>query len=594
MNYKTPGVYIEEISLLPPSVAQVETAIPAFIGYTEIAEDADGNDLANTPTRIKSFLEYKEKFGGAHDQDLKVTLGETSPFAPKKVEIDGAVSPYNMYYALQMFFANGGGPCYIVSVGDYDKDDATKPSLDNIDDYNELKGGLDAIKKTDEITLIVFPEAIRLSDDLKATLYKDSLMQCNDLQDRFSIFDVSEHDTDGTIFRNGIGNQYLNYGASYYPYLKSSLPYVYAPSTVKFVQSVSTVFNGFTMEQIGTLADALNYEVLIDASAVVVEDAKVSSEEVGIALADKIVFCNIMKKGVEKMRDNIQATFDLITADPFTNDNKTDGDGKTDDALAVVGETEPDIDSKIALLVEAKDFYKASIHQLIAQVNLDTGTDSGDNDVVLATYTNSYIAELKTLLSSFTVTLPPSPIVAGIYASVDENRGVWKSPANVSINNVSGPIVKIDNTDNDNFNVHSTGKSINVIRAFTGKGTLIWGARTLDGNSNEWRYISVRRFFIMAEESIQKASERFVFEPNDANTWVRVKAMIENFLILQWRAGALMGAKSSDAFFVKVGLGETMTPDDVYNGKMIIEVGLAVVRPAEFIILRFSHKMLES
>ncbi|MDF1695253.1 MAG: phage tail sheath C-terminal domain-containing protein [Saprospiraceae bacterium] len=594
MNYKTPGVYIEEISLLPPSVAQVETAIPAFIGYTEIAEDADGNDLANTPTRIKSFLEYKEKFGGAHDQDLKMTLGETSPFAPKKVEIDGAVSPYNMYYALQMFFANGGGPCYIVSVGDYDKDDATKPSLDNIDDYNELKGGLDAIKKTDEITLIVFPEAIRLSDDLKATLYKDSLMQCNDLQDRFSIFDVSEHDTDGTIFRNGIGNQYLNYGASYYPYLKSSLPYVYAPSTVKFVQSVSTVFNGFTMEQIGTLADALNYEVLIDASAVVVEDAKVSSEEVGIALADKIVFCNIMKKGVEKMRDNIQATFDLITADPFTNDNKTDGDGKTDDALAVVGETEPDIDSKIALLVEAKDFYKASIHQLIAQVNLDTGTDSGDNDVVLATYTNSYIAELKTLLSSFTVTLPPSPIVAGIYASVDENRGVWKSPANVSINNVSGPIVKIDNTDNDNFNVHSTGKSINVIRAFTGKGTLIWGARTLDGNSNEWRYISVRRFFIMAEESIQKASERFVFEPNDANTWVRVKAMIENFLILQWRAGALMGAKSSDAFFVKVGLGETMTPDDVYNGKMIIEVGLAVVRPAEFIILRFSHKMLES
>jgi len=98
----------------------------------------------------------------------------------------------------------------------------------------------------------------------------------------------------------------------------------------------------------------------------------------------------------------------------------------------------------------------------------------------------------------------------------------------------------------------------------------------------------------MAEESIKKASERFVFEPNDANTWVKVKAMIENFLILQWRAGALMGAKPNEAFYVKVGLGETMTPDDVYNGRMIIEIGLSVVRPAEFIILRFSHKMLEA
>ncbi|NNE77239.1 MAG: phage tail sheath family protein, partial [Pricia sp.] len=123
---------------------------------------------------------------------------------------------------------------------------------------------------------------------------------------------------------------------------------------------------------------------------------------------------------------------------------------------------------------------------------------------------------------------------------------------------------------------------------------LVWGARTLDGNSNEWRYISVRRFFNMVEESVMKATERFVFEPNDANTWIKVKSMIENFLVLQWRAGALMGAKAEEAFFVKVGLGETMTADDVLNGKMIVEIGMAVVRPAEFIILRFSHKMLES
>ena len=98
----------------------------------------------------------------------------------------------------------------------------------------------------------------------------------------------------------------------------------------------------------------------------------------------------------------------------------------------------------------------------------------------------------------------------------------------------------------------------------------------------------------MVEESTKKASEQFVFEPNDANTWVRIKAMIENFLTIQWRAGALAGAKPEQAFFVKVGLGETMTSLDILEGRMIVEIGMAVVRPAEFIILRFSHKMQEA
>jgi phage tail sheath protein FI len=120
----------------------------------------------------------------------------------------------------------------------------------------------------------------------------------------------------------------------------------------------------------------------------------------------------------------------------------------------------------------------------------------------------------------------------------------------------------------------------------------VWGARTLAGNDNEWRYINVRRFFNMAEESIKKATEQFVFDPNDANTWTKVRGMIENFLILQWRQGALAGAKPEDAFYVSVGLGQTMTALDILEGRMIVEIGLAAVRPAEFIILKFSHKML--
>ena len=139
MSYKTPGVYVEEISLLPPSVAQVETAIPAFIGYTAIAEDS-GEDLTEVPTRITSLLEYETYFGKGNNQDITVILSNDEPFTPLSVKFkDDNESPYRMYPAMQLYFANGGGPCYIVSVGDYS-------ALDNVEDYDELKAaGVSAV-----------------------------------------------------------------------------------------------------------------------------------------------------------------------------------------------------------------------------------------------------------------------------------------------------------------------------------------------------------------------------------------------------------------------------------------------------------------
>ena len=212
-----------------------------------------------------------------------------------------------------------------------------------------------------------------------------------------------------------------------------------------------------------------------------------------------------------------------------------------------------------------------------------------------ATNANPLIyANVRAELGRFSVVLPPGAAVAGVYATVDRTRGVWKSPANESLASVQSLTVLIDQDLNDSMNVDPTGKSINALRAFAGKGFLVWGARTLAGNDNEWRYVSVRRFFNMVEELCKKATEPFVFEPNDAGTWVKVKAMIENFLVVQWRAGALVGAKPEDAFYVRVGLGSTMTAQDILEGRMIVEIGMAVVRPAEFIVLRFSHKMQES
>ena len=207
----------------------------------------------------------------------------------------------------------------------------------------------------------------------------------------------------------------------------------------------------------------------------------------------------------------------------------------------------------------------------------------------LANYAKA-LAELQDEASVIT----PSGAVVGAIVRTDNNSGVWKAPANVAISSVKSVTRPINDTIQSGLNIDETGGlSVNAIRVFTGKGTLIWGARTLDGNDNEWRYIPVRRLFNYIEESVQKSTAWAVFQPNDANTWVKIKCQISNFLTGLWREGALAGATPDEAYFVNVGLGITMTEDDIYNGNLKVEVGLAAVRPAEFIVLTFSHKVQE-
>ena len=470
-TYKTPDVYIEEISLFPPSVAEVETAIPAFIGYTDIAKKTTDDDLLFVPTRITSMVDYIQYFGEANAESYDLDIIEDTDNNTYTVTATRKTSGtfYSMYYALKMFFANGGGPCYIISVGtDYDdvieKGDDTTPK--------GLLGGLSVLEKEDEPTIIVFPDAAELSSTSDYyEVMNAALMQCEKLQDRVLVADIYNEST--TDFRSNISSDpdYVKYGAAYHPFLETTINYYY--------------------------------------------------------------------------------TEDLVTVA-----SHVDQDGNT---------PATDLTSKT---MDSDDIKK--------------------NKNVLY---NQIITEL---LKS-TVTLPPSSAMAGVYARVDNDRGVWKAPANVSLYNVIKPTIKITSEDQESLNVDVTaGKSINAIRVFTGKGTLVWGARTLAGNSNEWRYVPVRRFYNMVEESVKKSTYWAVFEPNDANTWIKVKSMIENYLTQKWREGALAGAKADDAFFVKVGLGITMTSLDILEGRMNVEIGMAVVRPAEFIILKFSHKMQES
>lgn len=188
-------------------------------------------------------------------------------------------------------------------------------------------------------------------------------------------------------------------------------------------------------------------------------------------------------------------------------------------------------------------------------------------------------------------TLPPSAAIAAAYTENDRSFGVWKAPANVGLLAVTKPTVPIDETMLQDLGQPPDGLSVNPIRYFAGRGTVVWGARTLDGNSSDWRYVSVRRTLIYIEQSVRGALAGLVFEPNTGPTWLAVTAMVDNFLQALWRQGGLFGDKPSDAFWVSCGLNSSMTPQDLLDGRLIVVIGLAPVRPAEFIVLQIGQQM---
>lgn len=469
-TYKLPGVYIQEIPKSLASVKLVETAIPIFIGYTEKAS------MSGAAKRITSLLDYESYFGKGVNEVITVDIkevytmigGSTEPELKERLIRASAPDPsiHTMYYQMQLYFANGGGPCYIVSVGD------TKAESIDKDD---LIAGLEIAKGYDEPTLLVFPQVASIVSTTDAyDVYDLALMQAGELGDRFVLVDC--HGDDPATLRYGlqdIGASNLKYGAAYHPFLRTTINYQYdVADTARFTINLERI-----MDDGGELTDGLD--------------------------------------------------------------------------------------------VSASLWYGELGMELQSLVDIE--------------------------LEKLHVTLPPSVAIAGVYVLVDGTRGVWKSPANVSLNLVCGLTKEVTDDIQAYLNVDTVGgKSINAIRAFTGRGILVWGARTLAGNDNEWRYISVRRFFNMVEESCIRAIEGFASAPNNPSTWTSVQGMLEDFLITLWRQGALQGAKPEHAFYVAIGLNKTMTVQDIQKGRMIVEIGLSAVRSAEFIIIRFSQTMVEN
>jgi hypothetical protein len=453
----TPGVYVDEATGLPPGVVEAASAVPAFIGYTQMAPDPAGADLRDRAVLVGSMREFEQRFGGPPTRQLQATVSRL-PGGEIRVAVTEPPFGPGLHPAMALYFANGGGPAWVCSVGQHDGGVARA----------DFMRGLQQLAALDAPTLLLAPEAVLLPAADYALVVQAMLAQCEMRGDRFAILDAQpggplaagQSVLDAiALARAAMGSAHLQCGALYFPFLRTAL----APA----LQFGPSGVNGANVALSGAVSGTL-------------------------------------------------------------------------DALA---------DAAIAAAVRAE-------------------------------------------LARTCLVLPPSPALAGVYVAVDATRGVWKAPANISLTQVIEPVLAIDDRTQESLNLDpGEGKSVNALRAFPGKGSLVWGARTLAGNDNEWRYVPVRRFFLMVETSIRRGSQWVVFEPNDANTWVRLRGMVENYLTQKWRQGALAGATPAEAFFVRCGLGQTMSSQDVLEGRLILELGMAMIRPAEFIVLRLTLPM---
>jgi len=638
-TYKTPGVYVEEISVFPPSVAEVETAIPAFVGYTE-KTTYQSREYLNVPTEVSSLIEYEQIFGGGPSPKI-IGIVTGADFAVEKVDF---ANEFYLYDSLRLFYSNGGGKCYIVAVDTYKKSGG-------VIDTTKLNEGLDALKKQDEPTLLLVPDAVLLPSNGLYDVQKHALQQAALLGDRFVIMDLLERGgwkKGVDDFRDNIGINYLKYGSAYTPHLKTTLPMTVFYRDLKGVTGFPNLRNlttdGLIVKAINELEFAIDDVIAIgnfgiaELAAYLAKVMELQEEldktplpkplpaflelfkkaftlvDMLDTLAKSTVTSQEVKKHLDAVLKTLEPTLTQLIAFGKIDQDEVDGDsgevlgapvGTNWGPAWVPGDPGPANSSDLfgdattdVAKIRAAEPKITSLFKTFQQAILSVGTAAATIEDNAETALIQRFPPYQSLLAgiaNFGNILPPSGAMAGIYATVDRTRGVWKAPANVSLNSVSGPTQVIDNADQDGLNVDAVaGKSINAIRPFTGKGILVWGARTLAGNSNEWRYINVRRFFNMVEESVKKSTSWAVFEGNDANLWSRLRGMIENYLTIKWREGALAGVKPEHAFFVHVGLGTTMTAQDILEGRLIIKIGMAAVRPAEFIVLQFQHKLQES
>ncbi len=548
-EYLSPGVYVEEVDRGPKPIEGVGTAMAAFVGFTEKAEqvrEIDGEkvveNLLNRPQLITNWTQYVERYGG---------------FVP------GTYLPQSVYG----YFMNGGSRCYVVSVRTFPKAQATlrnaqgKPALTVQARFAGVEGMRQRIRVTD-VALLESPAASKKTG-------KD---------------DKEE---------------------------KPAGAEAVAPETTPggdggFTLIVEQETNSGGWHALETLRDVTLQESVAEGKkhvAVAYKNNK-PSKFIEILIADpKAAIAQLIPQEQEQSMVIEKSLLPATSSDEFKGDvtkrSGVEGLEVLDDVTIVcvpdLMTTMPGEKLDMDMVKHVQGLMIAHCERMGDRVAiLDTPPDLTPQEVKnwrmnIAGYDSNYAAlyypwvKVMDPISNKLIDMPPSGHMAGIWARSDNTRGVHKAPANEVVQGAVGLAYQTTKGEQDTLNPIG----INCIRAFPGRGIRVWGARTLTSDP-AWRYINVRRLFNYVEKSIENGTQWIVFEPNDRKLWARVRRDVSAFLKTVWRDGALFDSTPDEAFYVKCD-DELNPPESRDMGRLIIEIGMSPVKPAEFVIFRISQ-----
>lgn len=579
-EYLSPGVYVEEYESGAVPMEGVGTSTAGFIGL------AEKGAVIGKPQLVTSFADYTRIFGGY--------LSETK-YGDKRY----------LPYAVEHFFINGGSRAFVMRVCPSDAKAASTKS-DSILSFTAANPG----EWGNRIKVTVAPVS-----RVKTQVYEVEANSCTVRSvDGFTIGDVVEFaDGKTTVFNKIIAIE-ENVITFENPVNASIIDKALVPT--KFIKSCEIdvsvkygdvkedyVFVSLNTESPDYIVSRMSKSELVtvavsEAKAPAAKPAEGKDKKEGApapAVGIAAPFEAVGGKGdamIMVLSGGTDGNVAAIAASDYI--GKDDGPGKRTgiqsfiensdvSLMAVPGVTIPEVQmSLIAHCENLKSRFAV----------LDMPKDRKKTDELLEyrdMFDSNYAAmyhpwiQIFDPMSKKNIIAPPSGSVLGIYARTDTTIGVHKAPANEVVRACTGLASSYNTAEQDLLNP----KGVNLIRSFPGRGIRVWGARTVTSNAT-WKYVNVRRLFIFLEESIRANTNWVVFEPNTEALWARVKRTIEMFLASVWRSGALAGTSPDQAFFVEIGR-NTMTQDDIDNGRLICVIGVAPVKPAEFVIFRIGQ-----
>ena len=582
-EYLSPGVYVEEYDSGATPMQGVSTSTAGFVGL------AERGPVIGQPQLVTSFADYKRMYGGY----LSQAAYGSNRFLP---------------YAVEQFFANGGARAYIMRA---------------------VPGDAKAGSRTTGVLKLTAANPGAWAEDLRVVVTPASKAKTQVLAVNGA--DLTLKNADG--FNPGDVVELFDGKTVAHATIKSVLDRVVtldAPCTldvadtkvgtakyIKTCEITLTARLGETVETFENLSlkpDALNNVcvktaksdlICVEVTAAKAPAAPAPKEKdkdgkeipAPAPKAASIVPYELCGGSGSELVLTLQggSNGSVLTVTPDAFLGKDDGPGKRTglqafqengnvSIMAIPGVTAPEVQASLIAFCENK---KSCFAILDVPMELKKTNDVANfRDMYDSTYAAMYHPwlEMYDAGSKRSAYFPPSGAMAGIYARTDIERGVHKAPANEVVRGCTGLSCAYNEGEQDILNPIG----VNLIRSFTGRGIRVWGARTISSNGL-WKYLNVRRLFIYVEESIKANTNWVVFEPNSTTLWNRVTRTIETFLATCWRDGALAGSTPSEAFFVECGP-TTMTQDDIDNGRLICQIGIAPVKPAEFVIFRITQK----